>query len=371
MSDLNFLKDLEKTANSLEDVSSDSSPPKHWTHSGNYVLNSIISGNFEQGYPCGRVLGFMGPSGAGKSFLTANALREAQQDGAFVVVIDTENAMDASFLSKIGVDVEHNFNYKGVVTIDSCVKLLSTIIKGYKKQYKDDYESGKKLVILVDSLDMLLTTTEDENFTRGIQRGDQGQRNKQLKAMLRTLVQSIKGTNITIFVTGQVYPNQDMLNGEGKYIVSEAVKYSLSQYVMITKLKLKDGEKNITGIRMKVTADKTRFTKPFQSVTIEVPYETGMDPYSGLLDAAVDAGIVKQAGAWYTLISTEEKFQRKNALDIYPKIIEEFNKTNDLYLNADVSDEEFDQEIETEESVAKKRLANRARLEESGADVII
>ena len=73
-----------------------------------------------------------------------------------------------------------------------------------------------------------------------------------------------------------------------------------------------------SGIRLKSYSYKTRYSKPFQSVSIEVPYETGMDPYNGLLEAAVATGVVEQGGAWYTF--GDQKFQRKN-FDQYKETI--------------------------------------------------
>ena len=50
---------------------------------------------------------------------------------------------------------------------------------------------------------------------------------------------------------------------------------------------------------MKTEGYKTRFTKPYQIVTIQVPYDTGMDPYNGLLEVAVELGVISQKGAWF------------------------------------------------------------------------
>jgi hypothetical protein len=41
---------------------------------------------------------------------------------------------------------------------------------------------------------------------------------------------------------------------------------------------------------------KTRYAKPFESVQVKIPYETGMDPYSGLVDLFEKKGILVQTG---------------------------------------------------------------------------
>jgi hypothetical protein len=41
---------------------------------------------------------------------------------------------------------------------------------------------------------------------------------------------------------------------------------------------------------------KTRYAKPFESVQVEIPYETGMSPFSGLVDLAESKGLLKKEG---------------------------------------------------------------------------
>jgi hypothetical protein len=67
------------------------------------------------------------------------------------------------------------------------------------------------------------------------------------------------------------------------------------------KLKLKEDEQgnkitNVRGIRAACKIMKTRFAKPFESVQVKIPYETGMDPYSGLVDLFEKKGLLTQQG---------------------------------------------------------------------------
>jgi hypothetical protein len=41
---------------------------------------------------------------------------------------------------------------------------------------------------------------------------------------------------------------------------------------------------------------KTRYAKPFESVQVEIPYETGMSPYSGLVEFFEAKDILKKSG---------------------------------------------------------------------------
>lgn len=323
--DQKFLKTLQKELTSIDGVSLDSSPPRYWFSTGNVAVNYTISGDFDKGIPQGRIVSLSGNSGAGKTFLACNIMREAQNEGAFVLVIDSENAIDDKFVTDIGVDIsEDKYMYVSAATIPHVSEIVSTFIKGYKKEHEP--ETGPKVLIVIDSLDMLLTESEQSNYDKGDTKGDQGQRAKQLKAMLRTFVQDIKELNVTIVCTNQVYQasQQQILMGEGMWVVNQAVRYAISQILLITKLKRKDKTtKEVDGIRMKVESFKTRFSSPFQTVTIEVPYSTGMDKYSGLMDVLEGAGQLTRAGSWYQLVDSDIKFQSKNFNEVAPDILEE------------------------------------------------
>ena len=352
---MDFLKGVTKDLEKAGLAVGASEPPRYWFSTGNYVLNKIISGSFYKGIPQGRLLCFTGPSGAGKSFLAANAMREAQKDGAHIVILDSENAMDDDFAQALGVDTENNYTYIPVNTIPEVKKVVAAFIKGYKAEYGDDPDAPR-ILFVVDSLDMLLTETEEEQFDKGITKGDQGQRNKQLKAMLRSFVQAVKRPNISMIVTAQVYKNQDVMNGEGLWIVSDAVKFSLSQIIMLTKLKLKEtGSREVLGIRMKCEGYKTRFTKPYQTVTVEVPYDTGMDPYNGLLEVGVEMDIITKRGSRYVMTGDDKTWYGRDFAEYAEQTLEACEAKREKFLEANISDDEV-AGPDSRESVKAQRL---------------
>lgn len=351
-----FLDDFNKSTAKMEGVVTTSLPPRYWHSFGNFLMNAIMTGEYDGGHAQGRITGIVGPSGAGKSFIIGNSIKQAQQDGALILVVDSENALDDDYMTKIGVQVgeENGYYYRGVRTISQVTAVVSSFIKGYKKEFGKDLDAPK-VFIAIDSLDMLMTDTELDHYDKGDQKGDQGQRAKQIKAMLRTFVQDIKELNITMAVTGQVYKNQDIKNGEGVWVVNDAVKYSLSQIIMVTKLKLKEGT-DVTGIRLRAHGYKTRFTKPFQTIELEVPYDDGIDPYSGLLDAAVSQKIVSQGGSWYTLNSTGEKFQSKNFANVQETVLAEMIAAKNPLMA--ISDDEEDKGNDSRKSRVQTLLEN-------------
>lgn len=372
-----FLQKFREDVVKMGDVGTDSIPPTYWFSTGNYVQNYVMSGSFRRAIPQGRIVTFAGPSGSGKSFNIASSCAAAQREkDAFILVVDTENALDDDYMRGCGVDVSNErYMYTEVSTIAQCIAVVGTFIKQYRDEYEGDPDAPP-VVIVIDSLDMLMTETELENYNKNIQKGDQGQRNKQFKAMLRNFTNDIKYLNVTIITASQVYKNQDVTNGEGLWIVSDAVKYAASIIVMVTKLKLKK-DAEIRGIRMKTEGYKTRFTKPFQSVTIEVDYETGVDPYSGLADVAVGLGVLVKAGARLKFAHDETlpSFYEKNIgenIELILTLLEaelERRKASgeSTLLDADLTDKDEDRSIPTESATARrKRLAD----EKNGTAVV-
>lgn len=366
MADLSFLKGFEKDLSKMDGVGTSSAPPRYWYSTGNLVLNAIISGFYSKGIPQGRITDLAGPSGAGKSYIAANLVAAAQRAGAICLVIDSENALDDEFMSKIGVNTESDtYIYASVTTIPEVTKIVSTFLSQYQEECGES-ESAPQVLILIDSLDMLMTETEVDHFDKGVTKGDQGQKNKQLKAMLRTFVQAIKHLNVSMICTSQVYKNQDVMNGEGVWIVSDAVKYACSQIILIQKRKLKDESKGaklgeFAGVRMVCEGYKTRFTKPFQKVEIEVPYETGMDPYSGLIEAAKRAEVIVQRGNRYSVQGSDELWFAKDVEPFVPQIVARLESSN-VVLSTDV---EIDTNTETTAETTERR---RAKMTTAGSE---
>lgn len=312
---LSFLKDFRKEVGKLENVTLTAKPPQFWHSVGNFAINRIISGSYTRGIPQGRVTAFVGPSDSGKSYILTNTMACAQQrDGAFILAIDSENALDYNYLHRVGVDTsEDRFQPVGVVTVQDVVKVVSEFIDGYIKAYGKYNPDAPKVLVCIDSLSMLLTETENEHFESGQQKGDQGQQAKQIKHFLKTMTSRMKMTNMSLACTAHVYA-ADPLKGEGMYSVTPALRYACSQIVLITKLKLKDEEvnkltkeKDVLGIRLKAETFKSRFSKIGSKAEVEVPYDKGMSPYSGLLLRFMEDEIVTSPTAGWYLISYDKE----------------------------------------------------------------
>ena len=358
---LSFLGDFNKAVGKMEGINTSSAPPAYWFTTGNYVLNKIMSGSFKRGIAQGRVAAFCGLSGVGKSFLTGCVTKAAQQDGAFVLVIDSENALDDDYMGKIGVNLEpDSYSYTDPILIDQATKIISTFTKGYRSAYKDD-PNAPKVLIVIDSLDMLMTESEQKTYEKGETSGDQGQQAKQLKKFLKTITQDIKNLNISLIVTKQVYKAQGMFQPE-PFIITESVKYCASQILLLNKLKLREedggGEKEVTGIRMQVEVYKTRFTKPFQKVTINVPYETGLDPWSGLFEVAEALGIItKPTKGYYQLPNDPKKYRQSEIEESMMPYVLELCEQSDSFIAVDTSEYVIVEETKTTKDKKAERFA--------------
>lgn len=361
---MKFIKAFKKDLQSTEGIVCDSTPPTYWSSSRCYAFNKILTGNCRKAFAQGRIMAFVGPSGSGKSFLTVNAAVDAQESlGAFVLAIDSENALDDDFVEKIGLDTsEENYLYVSVVTIEHFKKTISKFVKAYVAA-----EETRPVMIIVDSLAMMLTDSEFTQLEKGELKGDQGQRAKQMKSVLKGIVQLIKNHPIQMIITDQVYAatQDNILNGtaDGLWVVNPAIRFSLSNLVMITKAKLKDGidgtTGEIVGVKMKCEAIKTRFTQPFQKVVIDVPYNTGINKTSGLKEVAFELDVLQRKGAYVVIKSTQDQFYWK---DLNEQRIDQILTDIDSITNAVIgkSADEYEEIIDqsTQDSITKKRLAN-------------
>jgi recombination protein RecA len=292
-----FRKDITK---SIEGLSIGFNDPTDWVSTGNYALNYLISSDFNKGVPLGKVTVFAGESGSGKSYIcSGNLVRHAQEQGIFVVLIDSENALDEDWLKALGVDTSEEKLLKlNMAMIDDVAKTISEFMKSYRTMPEDN---KPKVLFIIDSLGMLLTPTDVNQFEAGDMKGDMGRKPKALTALVRNCVNMFGSQNVGLVATNHTYASQDMFDPDDKISGGQGFIYASSIVVAMKKLKLKedeDGNKitEVRGIRSACKVMKTRYAKPFEGVQVKIPYETGMNPYSGLLDMFEAKGMLTKEG---------------------------------------------------------------------------
>ena len=292
-----FRKDITK---SIQGLSIGFNDPTDWISTGNYALNYLISGDFNRGIPLGKVTVFAGESGAGKSYIcSGNIVKNAQDQGIFVILVDTENALDESWLHALGVDTSPAKLLKlNMSMIDDVAKAISTFMIDYKALPD---EERMKVLWVIDSLGMLLTPTDVNQFEAGDMKGDMGRKPKALTSLVRNSVNMFGSYNVGLVATNHTYASQDMFDPDDKISGGQGFIYASSIVVAMKKMKLKedeDGNKvsEVNGIRAGCKVMKTRYAKPFEGMQVKIPYSTGMSPHSGLVDLAEKKNILKKEG---------------------------------------------------------------------------
>ncbi len=275
--------------------------PKTWIDTGNYALNMMISGDFFKGVPLGKVTVFAGESGSGKSYVVSgNLVKYAQANDILPIIMDSEFALDEQWLKDLGVDTDPSKLIRFPVSlVDECAGITGDFIK----QYIDE-GSTQKVLFIVDSLGMLSTPTEVDQFNKGEMKGDMGRKAKQLKALVTQCLKLFGPHDVGLVATNHTYKSQDMFNPDDVISGGSGFIFASSIVVAMQKLKLKkdaDGNKTsqVHGIRSKMKCVKSRYAKPFEEVEVNIPYATGMDRFSGLYELFATKGKIVKDGSKY------------------------------------------------------------------------
>ena len=336
---------------SISGMSSGFNDPTDWVGTGNYALNYLISGDFHKGIPLGKVSVFAGESGAGKSYIcSGNIIKEAQKQGIYVVLIDSENALDETWLQALDVDTSESKLLKlNMSMIDDVAKTIHVFMEDYKNSPE---EERPRVLFVVDSLGMLLTPTDVDQFGKGDLKGDMGRKPKALTALVRNCVNMFGSHNVGLVATNHTYASQDMFDPDDKISGGQGFIYASSIVVAMKKLKLKedeDGNKisEVKGIRAACKIMKTRYNKPFEAVQVKIPYDQGMSPYSGLVDLFEKKELLEKSGnrLLYTTQDGEEikkyrKEWQRNEEGCLDRVMEEYH----LIPEAATTDPEMDPE---------------------------
>jgi RecA/RadA recombinase len=350
-----FRKDITKNIPGLSVGFRD---PKVWISTGNYALNYAISGKFKEGgIPLGKVTILGGASGSGKSFLASgNITSNAQKKDVFVVLIDTENALDEKWLHALDVDTSDEKLLKlNMAMIDEVAKLISDFMKDYKARYGVlDEAERPRVLFVIDSLGMLMTPTDVNQFEAGDLKGDMGRKPKALAALVRNCVNMFGEYDVGMVCTNHSYASQDMFNPDDVISGGQGQIFAASIVVATRKLKLKEDDQgnkttDVKGIRAQCKVMKTRFNQPFTEVELKIPYDRGMDPYSGLFDLFVKKQLlIKEGNKWIYnkldggQIKQFEKAWSRNEDDCLEIVMAEFDSklkySKSSHVDADAED---------------------------------
>jgi len=210
-------------------------------------------------------------------------------------------------------------------------------------------------LFVVDSLGMLLTPTDVDQFNKGDMKGDMGRKPKALTSLVRNTVNMIGSLNVGLVCTNHTYASQDMFDPDDKISGGSGFIYASSIVVAMKKMKLKEDEagnkiSEVMGIRAGCKVMKTRYAKPFEGVQVKIPYETGMNPYSGLVELFEKKNLLVKQGnrLKYINLAGEEVLEYRKAwmqdgrLDL---IMSEYNEKMTPVVNTSDDVEDIDADL--------------------------
>jgi recombination protein RecA len=299
------LKNAGLLSDSVEDLGSVST--------GSYTLNRVISGDYKKGIPIGGITQFHGEASTAKTVFVTHILKEAQALGHYTMLVDSENAYNATFAEHLGVDPSQLI-YTAPETVEDCFNVIENTIKEIRELDKDT-----PIVIGYDSIAVSPSKAEyeaenyDGNNMQGAVRAKAiGNCLKKINPILRKYKVALVIINQIRNKVGVMFGSPDTMAAGGK-----SLEYYLAVNMKTISNKtsdlIKDERGDACGIEGRIRNTKNKVSLPFRETEFKLLFNEGLIPHFGLLEELVKDGIVERHGAWYNF--GEQKFQKKTFND--------------------------------------------------------
>ncbi len=251
------------------------------------------------GLPRGRVVEIYGPESSGKSTLAMHVVAEAQRNGGICAYVDAEHAMDPSYASRIGVDVDELL-ISQPDTGEQALEIADMLVR-----------SGALDVIVIDSVAALTPKAEIEGEMGDTHVGLQA---RLMSQALRKLTANLNKTNTICIFINQLREKIGVMFGSPETTPGgRALKFYSSVRLDIRRIEaIKDGVE-VVGNRTRVKVVKNKMAAPFKQAEFDIMYGKGISREGTALDMAVEYNIVKKSGAWYTYEGEQLGQGRENA----------------------------------------------------------
>ena len=304
-----FLKDIIKSSGneyaSIVTDGIDGSDVNGFIDTGSFIFNSLLSGSLYGGMADNKIIALAGESATGKTYFALGLVHKFLDDNPDGVVLyfDTEQAVTSDMITERGMDANRVAIFP-VATVETFRHQAISIVDKYIEN-----KDKKPVLIVLDSLGMLSTEKEMTDTAEGKMTRDMT-RAQVIKATFRVLTLKLGKAGIPLIMTNHTYsiigayvPMKEMGGGSG-------LKYAASTIVYLSKKKEKDGTDIIGGI-IKCKLYKGRLTKENKEVEVQLNYDTGLNPYYGLVPIAVKYDIFKKVSTRIELPDGKTAFEKQ------------------------------------------------------------
>lgn len=259
---------------------------------GSFCFNALLSGSLRGGLPDNKITALAGESATGKTFFALGIVHKFLSDNpdACVLYFDTEHAVTSDMVRERGIDPKR-IAILPVGTVEEFRHQSIQILDKYREEKK---ENRKPILIVLDSLGMLSTEKEMADTAEGKTTRDMT-RAQVIKATFRTLTLKLGQANVPMIMTnhtydvvGSMFPTKEMGGGSG-------LKYAASTIIYLSKRKVKEGT-DVIGNIIHCKLYKSRLTKENSMVDVMLNYDSGLDPYYGLVDLALECKAFEKLG---------------------------------------------------------------------------
>lgn len=273
------------------------------------------------GLPKGRVIEIYGPESSGKTTVALHCVAEVQKRGGIAAFIDAEHALDPTYASNIGVDIE-NLYISQPDNGEQALEITETFVR-----------SGAVDIVIVDSVAALVPKAEID--------GDMGDSHVGLQARLmsqalRKLTGVISRTNCVVIFINQLREKVGVMFGNPETTTGgRALKFYSSVRMDVRRIESLKMSGEVIGNRTRVKVVKNKVAPPFREAEFDIMFGKGISKEGDILDIATSNNIVDKSGAWFAYGGQKIGQGRENTkvyLKDNPSILNEIeNKVRELY----------------------------------------